>query len=56
MKTWYSKPPTSLMRLPSDSPNTTTKSSEDTTGATTVWLHSRITRRASRAASQKRLR
>ena len=56
MKTWYSKPPTSRMRLPSDSPKTTTNSSEDTTGATTVWLQSRITRSASRAASQNRLR
>ena len=43
------------IRLPSDRPNTTTNRSDETTGATTVWLHSRVTRSASRAASQKRL-
>jgi hypothetical protein len=43
------------MRLPSESPNTTTNSSDEITGARTVWLQRRITRRASRAASQNRL-
>ena len=52
MKTSYGKPWTSLMRLPSESPKTTMKSSELTTGASVVWVQSLRTRWHSRRQSQ----
>src|SRR3954454_18906673 len=47
-------PSTWLMRLPRLRPKTTMKSSEETTGASVVWVQRRRTRWHSRRASQRK--
>ena len=53
MKTSYSKPLISLIRLPSESPKTRMKRADETTGARIVCVHRRVTRRHSRRASDR---